>query len=456
MQNINDYLKQNKDRQLKELMEFLTIPSISAQSKHKADIGAAANWLATHLKKIGMEHAKVIKTKGHPIVYADHLKAKGKPAKTTVLIYGHYDVQSSDPLDQWNSEPFKPTVRNGNLYGRGTADDKGQLFTHLKALEAFLAVEGRLPVNVKFMFEGEEELGSAHLTDFVEKNKKMLSADICLISDSHMASPTQPLMEYGLRGIVYTQINLATMPRDAHSGTYGGNIPNPAIELANLITKFKDERTQKILIPGFYDDVRGLSIQERFDLRKSSITKKAIINETGVKRVMGETGFFEPERAGARPTLDINGMWSGYIDEGQKTIIPARASAKISMRLVPYQKSSDIAKKFTRYVKAMAPKYTDVDVEILSASEPILMQKDNKYFKVAEAALKEVFGSAPRYELQGGSIPVTATVKAVLGMDSVLMGFGLPDDGLHSPNEKLNLEMFYKGIECSVRFFQLL
>ena len=449
MQELQTYLKQNKEKQLNELKQLLAIPSISAQSEHKKDIQTAANWLAVHLKKIGMEHVKIVKTKGHPVVYADWLKAKDK---STVLVYGHYDVQSPDPLEQWKSPPFIAEVRKGNLYGRGTADDKGQFFAHLKSIEAILQTQGSLPVNVKIMLEGEEELGSVHLAEFVDKNKKLLEADVCLISDSHMASPTQPLMEYGLRGIVYTQVELSTMPRDAHSGSYGGNIPNPAIELALLVSKLKDEKSQRVLIPGFYDGVRRLALRERFELRKSSITRKTILDETGVKKTVGEMGFFEAERAGARPTLDVNGLWSGYTGEGQKTIIPARACAKISMRLVPHQDSADIAKKFTRYVKAIAPKYADVDVKILSASEPILMQKDNKYFKMAEKALKEVFGNSPRYELQGGSIPVTAILKDKLGIDSVLMGFGLPDDGLHSPNEKLNLDMFYKGIECSARF----
>ena len=451
MKQVLNYLSQNKQRQMDELKELLSIQSISAQTEHNKDIRYAAEWLRNHLESIGMENAQVMETAGHPVVYADWLNAKDKP---TILIYGHYDVQAPDPLDEWESPPFEPTERNGNLYGRGTADDKGQLFTHIKAIEAIMAVDEELPVNVKFLLEGEEEVGGINLYPFIKENIKLLRSDVCLISDSHSLSPTQPLIDSGLRGLTYMQIDLSTMPKDVHSGLYGGNIPNVAIELANILTKLKDEATQKVLIPHFYDNVRKLTEEEDTELRNSIYNENTVLQETGVKQIIGVEGQSPAERAGAKPTLDVNGMVSGYTGEGPKTIIPAKASAKISMRLVPKQTSKEIEAKFIKYVREITPNYVYIDVKTLSTGEPILFDRNSEYFRNAEIALEKVFGNKPMYELSGGSIPVTETFKTLLGIDSVLFGFGLPDDGLHSPNEKISIEMFYKGTETSARFFK--
>jgi acetylornithine deacetylase/succinyl-diaminopimelate desuccinylase-like protein len=451
MNNLLKYSDKNKDIFLEELFELLRIPSISAQSEHDEDTKDAALWLKKNLEKVGLENVAVMETEGHPVVYADYLKHKDRP---TVLIYGHYDVQSPDPLDEWKSEPFEPEIREGNIYGRGTADNKGQLFTHVKAIETLLNVEGELPVNVKFLLEGEEEVGGPSLDKFIEDNKKLLKSDICVISDSHALSETQPLIDYGLRGIVYMQIDLSIMPQDAHSGSYGGNIPNASMELVNILNKLKDEETNKILIPDFYENCRVLDNKELEELASSPLSEKSIKNETGVKAVFGEEGFDIGVRAGGRPSLDINGMHSGYTMEGAKTIIPAKASAKVSMRIVPNQTADEIKDKFIKYIKEIAPDYVDISMEYISGGEPIIMDKDNKYFKFAEIAMEEAFGNKPIYELQPASIPVTATVKHILDIDSILMGFGLPDDGLHAPNEKMKLDMFYKGIETSLRFFK--
>ncbi|EKE00398.1 MAG: hypothetical protein ACD_22C00030G0002 [uncultured bacterium] len=443
----------NKTKYLSELKELLRIPSISTQPEHKKDILMAAEWLKNHLAKIGLNNCKVMKTAGHPIVYADYLLAKDKP---TVLIYGHYDVQPPEPLESWNTPPFEPTEKNGNLYGRGTSDDKAQIFAHIKAIDAIMSATEKLPVNVKFLIEGEEEVGGPSLDKFIIDNKKMLSADVCVISDSHSLSPTQPLIEYGLRGMAYMQIDLSTFENDVHSGLYGGNVPNVAIELANIISKLKDEKTQKILIPGFYDNVRKLTAKEKQALNKTPLTKKAIMEETGAKTTIGLVGASIPERCGALPALDVNGFFSGYTGEGSKTIIPAKASAKISMRLVPNQSSAEIAKKFATYIKRVTPKYVGVTVKTLNTGEPILMDTSSIYFKKAEEVFIKTFGNKPIYVLDGASIPVTSVIKRVLNIDSILMGFGLPDDGLHSPNEKISLEMFYKGIETSISYLSAL
>lgn len=451
MNKVNEYLETHKARHLEELKQLLEIPSISAQSEHLKDIRKAGEWLVDHLSSIGMDNAKLMETAGHPVVYADWLHAKNA---TTVLIYGHYDVQAADPLEEWETPPFEPTEKNGNLYARGTADDKGQLFTHIKAIEAIMAIDGKLPVNVKFMLEGEEEIASANLDAFIQNNKEFLDADVCLISDSHSLSTTQPLIDYGLRGIVYAQVEIKALNKDVHSGSYGGNVPNPANILADIISKLKNSKTHKITIPGFYDKVREPSKKELKELEESFFNEESIKSETGASEAIGVEGQSVAERAGARPTLDVNGMVSGYIGEGPKTIIPAKASAKISMRLVPHQTAAEIEEMFENYVKEMAPDYVDFEVKFLGSGDPILMNRNSKYFKAAEKAFETVFGNLPIYEMNGGSIPVTATLKDLLQIDSVLMGFGLPDDRLHAPNEKMNLEMFYKGIKASAVFFK--
>ncbi len=440
------------EQYLKELFEFLSIPSVSAQIKYKKDVNRAAEFLQGKLAELSFD-SQVLQTEGHPVVYAENLSAGNK--KPTILVYGHYDVQDIGSIKEWTSDPFIPEIRSGNIYARGAADDKGQLYTWIAAVEEILKDKKQLPVNIKFLIEGEEELGSENLYEFVSENSSLLKANICVISDSHSISETQPLIDYGLRGIVYTEIMVKTLPKDVHSGLYGGNVLNPANVLAQIIDRLKDEN-HKINIPGFYDDVRKIDEKERKRLSKYPFTEKEVVEETGAKIVTGENGFSVQERAGARPTLDINGIWSGYTQEGQKTIIPSTASAKISMRIVPNQKTDEIAQMFESFIKEITPKGAEVEVEILSKGEPIIMDVESKYFKAAEKALQKVFGNKPVYALSGGSIPVTSIFKTLLDMDSIMLGYGLPDDGLHSPNEKMSLTMFEKGIRTNIEYLKKL
>lgn len=440
------------DIYLPELFELLSIPTISAQKEHKKDMKLACKWLTKKLRKLGFK-ADILATSGHPVVYAENLKAGAK--KPIILVYGHYDVQSPDPLEQWVSDPFKPEIRSGNIYGRGTADDKGQFYTWIAAIQEILKKDKKLPVNIKFLLEGEEEVGSKNLDEFVNQNTSLLKADICAISDGHNISESQPVITYGLRGIVYYDVRLKSLAKDVHSGTYGGNVLNPVTVLAQIVSKLKNEN-HKVLIPGFYDDVRKLTKKEVFDLSKFPFREKEILKETGAKVVAGESGHIVQVRGGARPTLDVNGIWGGYQAEGPKTIIPADAGAKISIRLVPYQTAIDIAKKFEKFIKSLVPEGIDLTLELLSDGEPIIVDKESKYFKAAEYAYKKIFGKKPLYELSGGSVPITATFKNGVNMDSILMGYGLPDDGLHSPNEKLSLSMFEKGIQTNIKFLKSL
>lgn len=441
----------NKNKHLDNLFELLRIPTISAQSEHNKDMISACKWLENKLKQLGFD-SRSLPTNGHPVVYAENLSAgKDKP---TILIYGHYDVQDPGDLKQWTSDPFEPEIRSGNIYCRGVADDKGQLYTWIAATEEITS-SGKLPVNIKFLLEGEEEIGSVNIDNFVEANKSLLEADVCLISDSHCLSEEQPLIDYGLRGLVYVELKVKSFTRDVHSGMYGGNVYNPANVLALIISKLKNDE-HKILIPGFYENVRELSVKEVDELAHSQFGTQEILEETGAKEIAGEQGFSVAARAGARPTLDINGIWGGYQGEGSKTIIPAEAGAKISMRIVPFQTSQEILEKFSSYVKGITPSGVDISIELLSTGEPILMNRESKYFEAAENAYKKVFGNKPVYELSGGSIPITATFKTLMDMDSVLMGYGLPDDGLHSPNEKMSLTMFEKGVKTNIEFLNSL
>jgi acetylornithine deacetylase/succinyl-diaminopimelate desuccinylase-like protein len=442
---------------IKNLKQLLSIPSISAQGQHKADMKKACNWLQKKLKSLGFK-VNILPTDGHPVVYAERNTENGSP--TTLLIYGHYDVQDPGNLDEWASKPFKPTIRSGNIYARGAADDKGQLYTWIAAIEEILKnpevsreVHPKGVPNIKFLIEGEEEVGSRNLDEFVERNKSLLAADVCVMSDSHCLSENQPIIDYGLRGIYYVELVLKSLGRDVHSGIYGGNVINPANLLAYIISKLKDDE-HKIQIPGFYDNVRKLSKKERSLINKTPIAESDFIKETGAEVIIGEKEYTLAERAGARPTLDVNGVWGGYQGEGPKTIIPESAGAKISMRLVPNQTVSEIEDKFNKYVMSLIPKGVEVDLKTISTGEPILMDTSSRYFEAAERAYKKVFGKKPLYKLSGGSIPVTATFKNILGIDSVLMGYGLPDDGLHSPNEKLSLSMFKKGIKTNIEFLK--
>ena len=469
----------NAQYYLKQLFELLSIPSISAQSEHKKDMKRCTEWLQKKLVSLGFK-VNILPTNGHPVVYAElisNVQSLSEPEvlsgrRPTVLIYGHYDVQDPGNLNEWSSNPFKPEIRSGNIYARGAADNKGQLYTWIAALEEMLYhpslnhPRGVIQINnnnkdhtpgvysfpnIKFLIEGEEEVGSSNLDDFIADNTALLKSDICVISDTHNLSEAQPMIDYGLRGLVYMEMVIKTLAKDVHSGLYGGNVLNPANVLASIISKLKDDN-HKVLIPGFYDNVRKLSSNELKQLEKLPFTEKDITSETGALVTAGEKEFGYHARAGARPTLDVNGIWSGYTGDGPKTIIPSEAYAKISMRLVPHQTSTEIKEKFITYITSLVPEGAEVEIKVLSTGEPILIDTHSTYFEAAEKAYERVFGTKPVYELSGGSIPVTAVFKTILGIDSILMGYGLPDDGLHSPNEKLSVSMFEKGIRTNIEF----
>jgi len=442
------HAKEHRQDALDELIELVSIASISTLPDHASDVRKAANWVAKHLKKIGLEHVQLLPTKRHPVVYADWLHAKGKP---TVLIYGHYDVQPVDPLDQWKSPPFEPTVRGKNLYARGASDDKGQFFAHLKAIESLLETEGALPVNVKFMIEGEEEIGSGSLKEVLPAKKALFRSDVCVISDSHILSPDQPSIVYGLRGMVYGEVEVRGPSHDLHSGSFGGAVHNPLTALCQMIAKLHDE-DGRVTIPGFYDRVRILSDDERKELARLPVTDGKFLAETGAPATWGESGYTTLERLGARPTLEIHGIRGGFTGEGAKTVIPAKALAKISMRLAPHQSSDEIIQLFTKQIRSLAPKTVKVSVRIIQSADPVLLDRSHPAFRAASKAYEASFGAKPVYTLEGGSIPIVVLLQRLFKLPVVLMGFGLPDDRLHSPNEKFYLPNFYRGIECCVRF----
>lgn len=446
------FARQQRATTLAELIQLLKIPSISAQPDHAGDVRRAAEWLANHMTAIGLRGVQVIPTAGHPIVYGEWLDAPGAP---TVLVYGHYDVQPVDPLDLWHTPPFEPTERNGNLYGRGTADDKGQLFLHLKAVEAYLKTAGRLPVNIKFILEGEEEVGSEHLPAFVRDNAELLAADVVLISDSGWVTADIPSIVYGLRGLTYMEIEVIGPQRDLHSGAYGGAIHNPIQVLCEIIAQLKDDHG-RILVEGFYDRVRPLDPAEREELARVPFSEASFMAEVGVSATWGEQGYTVYEQIGGRPTLECNGIVGGYIGAGAKTVLPSRAMAKISMRLVPDQDPHEIADLVKHHIARIAPPTVTVDVRKLHVGHPAIVDRDIPAVQAAVYAYEQAFAKRPVFTREGGSIPVVADFQRYLGIPSVLMGFGSPDDNLHAPNEKFNLAQFYGGIEASVYFLAAL
>lgn len=449
MESVLSYIDANKERYLSELTELLAIPSVSSQKEHQGDMQRCAQWVADHMERIGLHNVKIFPTEGHPIVYGDWLGASGQP---TVLVYGHYDVQSEEPVNLWTSPPYQATVRDGNLYARGASDDKGQMFIHLKAVEALLKNNGTLPVNLKIIVEGEEEVGGEHLETFLEEYKEMLKADIVLISDTAMFAKDVPSICYGLRGIAYMEIELSGPKRDLHSGSFGGSIHNPIQALAEIIASLHD-KNGRVTIPGFYNDVRTLTQKERAAFKKLPHSDKKYAKEVGVPALYGEKGFTTLERLWARPTLECNGIWGGYTGEGAKTVLPAKAFAKISMRLVPNQKSATIAKLFEKHIKKIAPKTVTVNVRTLHGGEPAITPIDSPGVEAAVSALEKGFGKKPLYQREGGSIPIVVQFKKILGIDSVLLGFGLPDENIHAPDEFLNLNNFYNGIRTSAHFY---
>ena len=442
MQAWKDYQEKNKDRFLNEMLDLLRIPSVSAKSEHKADMQKCAEAVRKSLLDAGCDSAEVMPTAGHPVVFGEKIV---DPSKPTVLVYGHYDVQPVEPLELWTNPPFEPTIIDGKVFARGSADDKGQFFMHVKALET-MAKTNTLNTNIKFLIEGEEEVGSPNLGKFVAENKQMLKADVILISDSAMLSLQNPSLDTGVRGLSYIQVEVTGANRDLHSGTYGGAVANPITILAKMIASCHDEDNH-VTIPGFYDDVVVASAEERELINKAPYNQDAYMNELGVKELWGEKGYTTYERTGIRPTLEVNGIWGGYTGEGAKTVLPSKAYAKISARLVPNQSSDKMTEKLLNYFRSIAPASVEVKAELHHGGEPYMTPIDSKGYKAASKAVETTFGKMPIPVRGGGSIPICSILEKELGIKIVFMGFGLDSDNLHSPNEKYNIENYYKGIE---------
>jgi acetylornithine deacetylase/succinyl-diaminopimelate desuccinylase-like protein len=449
MNSVIDFINTSRDRYIEELKAYLAIPSISALPEHADDVKACAKWSAEEMQRIGLQNVRLVETPGFPVVYGDWLGAPGAP---TILFYGHYDVQPVDPLELWDSPPFEATVREGEIYARGSADDKGQVFMHFKAIEAHLKQNGRLPVNIKLILEGEEEVGSANLDNFVKAHKDELAADVVVISDSPMFDRGIPSICYGLRGLVYFQIDLRGTKSDLHSGSFGGAVANPNMVLAQILSQMKD-RSGKIKIPGFYDDVRELTSEEREQWKLLPFNERRYAKELGAPKLFGESGYSTLERVWARPTLEVNGLLGGFTGEGAKTVIPAVAMAKVSMRLVPDQDPDKIAQLFEAYVKKIAPKTVEVKVTRMHGGKPWMTEFDNPFVQAAGRAIEKGFGKTPVFNREGGSIPVVATFQEILGLPSVLFGVGLPDENAHAPNEKLDLGNFHGGVIASAYLY---
>jgi acetylornithine deacetylase/succinyl-diaminopimelate desuccinylase-like protein len=450
MNNVIDFINVNRERYLDELKALLAIPSISALPEHAADVRRCADWCADEMRRVGLQNVQLFDTPGNPVVYGDWLGAPGSP---TILFYGHYDVQPVDPLDLWESPPFEATVRDGEIYARGAADDKGQVFMHFKAIEAHLKQNGRLPVNIKLILEGEEEVGSANLDNFVREHRDRLAADVVVISDSAMFARGVPSICYGLRGLTYVQIDLRASNTDLHSGVFGGAVANPAFVLAQLLSQMKD-RSGHIKIPGFYDDVVPLQDAEREAWAQLPFNEKQYRKTFGFLKLHGESGYTTLERTWARPTFEVNGLLSGFTGEGAKTVLPAVAMAKVSMRLVPNQDPDKIAALFEDYLMKQAPKTVQVKVTRMHGGKPWMASFDNKYIQAAGRAIEQGFGRAPVFTREGGSIPVVATFQEELGLPSVLFGVGLPDENAHAPNEKLDCGNFHNGIISSAILYE--
>ena len=449
-----DFARTNQQRFLGELKDLLRIPSVSTAPEHKDDVRRAAEFVANEMRRIGMENVEIIPTKGHPLIYSDWLHAPGKP---TVLCYAHYDVQPAEPLNEWVSPPFEPTERNQNIYARGAVDDKGQLWMEIKAIEALMkGHNAKLPLNVKFIIEGEEEVGGESIAAYVRKEKSELKADFALVCDTELFAPDLPTLCVGLRGLVYTEIEAQGAKTDLHSGMYGGAAPNPLFALVEVISRLKDSKG-RILIPGFYKGVKAptkdeLKAWKRLPFNEEHYRK----TEVGSKVLTGEPGYSVLYRTWARPTLEVHGMPGGFVATGAKTVIPARASAKVSMRLVPNQDPDHVLKKYTKFVKKLTPKGIELNIKVHSKGPACVVSTDNRYIKAATEAMHDVFKKNTVFIRSGGSIPIVTDFQDVLKIPSVMMGFGLPDDNLHAPNEKFHIPNFYRGIESIIRFFERL
>jgi acetylornithine deacetylase/succinyl-diaminopimelate desuccinylase-like protein len=450
MDALDRYLQENRGRFLDNLKAALRIPSVSAQPQHKADVRRCAEHIVAHLKSIGMTHAEVVDTPGHPVVYAEWLGAPGKP---TALLYGHYDVQPPEPLELWKTPPFEPTERDGKLYARGACDDKGQVYMHLSAIEAHLKVNNKLPINLKLVIEGEEEAGSDSLEGFLTSWRPRLDADVILVSDTSMLAADRPALTYALRGIVYTQIEVVGPARDLHSGEFGGAVMNPANALAGILAALKDAEG-RITVPGYYDRVKDLTPTEQQAYKDMPFDETGFLAEAGAPMGWGEKGRSTLERIWSRPTLDVNGMWSGYTGEGSKTVLPSFAAAKVSMRLVPDQDPDEVFKAFVAHVKSLAPKAVTVTVKNMHGAKPWITSPDHPMLQAAVRALGRAWTQKPALIREGGSIPVMATFQKTHGLPCIMMGFGLHDDQVHAPNEKFSLTSFHGGTKSCAYLYE--
>ncbi len=446
---MKEYIEQNRERFLQELFTILRIPSVSAKQEHKADMYRCAETIADLLLEAGADEAGVCDTAGHPVVFGQKII---DPSLSTVLVYGHYDVQPPEPLEKWNSDPFEPVVHDGAIWGRGANDDKGQLFMHIKAFE-YLLRSGRLRHNVKFLFEGEEEIGSPSLPAWIKAHKKLLAADVCLVSDTTMISDKVPSINCGMRGLSYLEVKVTGPNKDLHSGHYGGAVANPIQVLCEMISGLIDS-DGRVTVPGFYDDVVELSRAERRMLARAPFNMQEYKDFLGVRALRGEKGYTPLERTGIRPCLDVCGIYGGYTGEGAKTVLPSEARAKISMRLVPNQRSADITRRFARYFKSLAPRCVSVEVKECEGGDGFLIPISSSAYKAAARAMGEVYGIEPVPSRGGGSIAVLAEVQKILGIDPLLMGFGLERDTIHSPNESFLLSQFFRGMESIAKFYE--
>jgi acetylornithine deacetylase/succinyl-diaminopimelate desuccinylase-like protein len=445
------YSRANGDKFLNELFEMLRIPSLSGDPAYAGDVRRMAEWLERHMQTLGLENVKIMETAGHPVVYGEWLGAG--PDKPTVLVYGHYDVVPAEMADGWHTPPFEPVVKDGRIYARGATDDKGQLFIHVKALESYLQSDGRAPVNVKFLLEGEEEVSSPNLTPFVKANLDLLRADVCVISDSSMRVIEEPAITHSLRGMTYIEVEVQGPTDDLHSGFWGGATHNPALALVEILGKlYNPDNT--IAVPGFYDDVVPLTAEERAMIAKTDLTEAQFKQATGVPALWGDINYSIRERVSARPTLDINGLWSGWSGPGPKTIIPAKASAKLSSRLVGNQDPEKIYQQLKQYIEAIAPPTVKVKVTLLTTGKPALIPFHLPEMQAASRAYEKGWGHTPVFTRGGGSIPVVADIYDLMGIPVVMMGYGLDDDGLHAPNESYSIEMFQRGIETAIVYLE--
>ena len=448
--DLHQYIEAKREEHLTDLYEILRIPSVSAQSEHKADIERAAQWVADRLRRVGLDAVEVVPTKMHPLVYAESLRAPGRP---TVLFYGHYDVQPAEPLDLWTSPAFEPTIRNGNLYGRGTADDKGQVHIHIRALDALRQTSGKLPINIKVLIEGEEEVGSVSLWDYVNANKAKLKADALVVSDTSMLALGVPSITYGLRGLNYYEIEITGPAQDLHSGIFGGAVPNPLAVLAELFSKLHDKNF-RVTVPGFYDGVADLSRAESQALNALPFSNKAFRKTVGAPALCGEKGYSIVEQLWCRPTLDLNGIWGGYTAEGAKTVIPSKAHAKFSTRLVPKQDPDKVARAVERYIRKLLPMTVTCTFKVLSKGKAWVAPYTHPFFEAAHVALEKGFGKRAVFIREGGSIPFVTQMYDTFKVPCLLLGFGLPDENAHAPDEHIALENYFGGIKAVADFYQ--